>query len=357
MPYAGPSRRYDVPAASTFDRVMALGGRTNGYGGSPGAGASYGAGARGIDTDLIQMQAREEAEQARLAMAPGVTRGGSTATISDPTSPLNRSASRQFTSGGQSYSFDPTSAAETEGRSAATAQTEADKVRHQALLNTPGITPRQATRLVYGRGDILDSDPTEIRDALAAFTRQPTREGAARAVERGANPNQFPDRFTEVRRGRNGFELPQQPMRGDPEYFDTLRQEEAIRTQGTMDEIRLRSELAPPPRARIKEVQAPDGTIGTQNLDTGEIQWSDQKGKMGGGGGAMAFLQKHGLGDGSAPSAAAPARPSAGASALREEAFRLLQGQGIDDPTPEQMQEAMNRISTQRQSRRGRGGN
>lgn len=258
MPYSGPRRRYEVPdQQSVLDRVMALGGnRANTYGGSPVA-AGNGGRPVSIDTSYQDEQDRMDAGRARLAMTPGVVQGGSTATYEDPHSPLNQSDSTHFSQFGEDYSYDPTAAAAVQGRSEATAQNEADKVRYNALMTTAGITPRQAARLVYGRGDILDTDPTELRTALAQYERDPSRDTAASAITVGASPSQFPDRFQDVRRGPSGsgeMALPlQNRYDAAPLEMQQFGEQEAIRTRANMAEAQYRDTLRDDPSATLRK--------------------------------------------------------------------------------------------------------
>ncbi len=257
MPFAGPRRQYGVPGydASTFDRVLALTGGSR-YGGTPGGGAG-GGGPRAIDTSYQDEQDRAEAANARLAMTPGVVRGGTTDTYDDPTSIVPRSAAQHFTSGGDDYSYDPIAAATIQGQSQATAQVEADKLRYKALQNTAGITQRQAARLVYGRGDILDSDPTEIRTAIAKYTRDPSRELAAEAIQVGAPAGQFPERYQDVRMGPSGrgemsLSL-QNRYDAAPLEMQQFGEQEAIRTRANMAEAQYKDTLRDDPMATIRK--------------------------------------------------------------------------------------------------------
>lgn len=139
----------------------------------------------------------------------------------------------------RTWDFGP-NPAELEGQTAATAQLSADKTRYQGLQNIPGITPKMAARMVYGRSGVMDEpEPDQMRSAMAEYLRNPTRESAARAVQIGVDANKFPDRFLSVRRDPKGGELPLHPdplVRGTPEYEAAFDREEGIRAKYNMQE-------------------------------------------------------------------------------------------------------------------------
>lgn len=173
---------------------------------------------QGIERDQ-ERRAGEEAGRARLAMTPGVRQGGAGSRwgMSVADSPaLQPRSFRQF---GQDYSFDPVAAGEAEGAASGVAQNTEESTRMEALKRIPGLSPRQASRMVYGRTGVMDeADPSVMRTALSEYLRAPSREAAARAIEAGASANTFPDRYF----------LPEgeaEPRRGSPEYMAMRRAE------------------------------------------------------------------------------------------------------------------------------------
>lgn len=315
MAFRGPSRRYDVPA-SRFERAMDSERRVGG-GGMRAQGSGYGGAIRVLPDEGGDMYERSLR----------------------PTPP------------------DPIEAARTVGRAKAAAEGAASRQRFNDVLNTGLVNQRQATRLVYGEGDILDVDPLDVRTAQSRYMLDPTRERAASAVSVGADPRQFPDRFLPVRRNRAGEEQPLTPLRGMPEYLQMLRDEDRIRTEGNMEEIRLRSELRPDPRPRLSRFTDRDRNIKVMDLDTRQ---SYETGERAPATGENAILGKYGLGDDSDGSgAAAPndsnsrsRRSGSGMDDIRNEAYALLKSKGIDRPTPQEVEDAMVYVSVERNKRR-----
>ena len=169
-------------------------------------------------------------------------------------------------------------------------QNTAESTRLKALRGIPGISERMASRMVYGRSGVMDDeDPSVLRSALADYLKTPSREAAARAIEAGANLNQFPDRFLGVEQGPNG-ELPIKqptPARGTPEYYDMLREEGDIGTERLQREAPIRARASAdnraPQRRRTGRVTGPKGEIGLLDLDTGEVDWTGEMGARPGG--------------------------------------------------------------------------
>jgi hypothetical protein len=220
---------------------------------------------QGLDEDDANRRQVEQTKQT-LAMTPGVSSGRVPTMHSVADSPL-MSAGNSFTRDGTSYNFDPIEAGRSEGEAKEAGSVSADKVRYDALLKTPGISPRQAARLVYGKGDILNepdpNDPNDMHAALANYVRQPSREAAAHAIQVGANLNQFPDRFLAVQRNRDGSEMPerpQAPVEGTPEYDDFLRRSTRIREdesiRGMGERARIQAQYDPGARSRRDAQQA-----------------------------------------------------------------------------------------------------
>jgi hypothetical protein len=220
---------------------------------------------QGLDEDDANRRQVEQTKQT-LAMTPGVSSGRVPTMHSVADSPL-MSAGNSFTRDGTSYNFDPIEAGRSEGEAKEAGSVSADKVRYDALLKTPGISPRQAARLVYGKGDILNepdpNDPNDMHAALANYVRQPSREAAAHAIQVGANLNQFPDRFLAVQRNRDGSEMPerpQAPVEGTPEYDDFLRRSTRIREdesiRGMGERYRMQAAMDPDARSRREAQQA-----------------------------------------------------------------------------------------------------
>lgn len=298
-----------------------------------------------------ERRAGEEAGRARLAMTPGVRQGGAGSrwgrTVADSPALQPRSF-RQF---GQDYTFDPAAVGEAEGAARGVAQNTEEATRMEALKRIPGLTPRQASRLVYGRTGVMDEeDPSVLRTALSEYLRTPSREAAARAIEAGASANTFPDRFF----------LPEgeaEPRRGSPEYMAMrraeLEQQAEVETEalGRQAPIRARAsaEARPEPRARVSRVTGPNGEIGILNLDTQEVDWTGEMGAKPGSSGSM-------LDDllappkPAAPMAAPAAAPESTATSLVPDenerqaftmAYRALRARGVKDPTAAQVRAEM----------------
>lgn len=263
--YRGPSSR---SGASTFDRIMALNARRpeeDEFNDTP---VSAGR-ASGVSTDFMEMQDRQEAEKARLAMTPGVVRGGSTATRPQADSPLNVGASTRFTRFGDTYSYDPIAAGEQAGRVEAAGQSALQDQRFSDLRRVPGIDERQATRLVYDQGDVLSQpDPRDTRARVADYTRTPTRGRAADAIAAGANPGLFNDLRP------SGDQMPVAPVRGQPEYFDVFEKEEGIRSRYNMQE---REHMT---RAQLEAERRMDERADAVERRAAQSQVSGRRGEM-----------------------------------------------------------------------------
>lgn len=266
--FTGPSGDIGGTVRDRYQRILQLGqDYNNGYAtGRPSSGGG-GAVAR-IDTSLQEQDDAREGERARLLMTPGVSRGGSTAMRPSADSPLNVSSAHQFQRFGDTYTYDPSAAAEEAGSTEATKQNAADRTRYQALLKMPGLTPGQAARLVYGRGQPLDTEEKqhEMEGALADYVRNPSREGAAGAIEHGANPYVFNPGF-----GIAIGSAPRAPVRGSPEYLAAMKEEEAIRGERATREIELRDKLKEAGvKSRTYRYTGEDKRIHVIDLDTGK---------------------------------------------------------------------------------------
>lgn len=260
--FNGPGGDYSAPLRDRYSRVLQLAQDAEEGRVSPRAGGSS-----RIDTSLVEQGDRDDAERERLAMTPGVREGGSTATIAQSDSPLNVGASRSFERFGDTYSYDPTAAAEEVGSVEATKAAASDRTRYDALQKMPGFSPRQAARLVYGRGDVIDTD--ESRKALADYVREPSRDTAATAIERGASPYAVP--FTQ------GFDPTgaERARPGTQAYLDMelkkFREEESLRAERSQREIQLRDSLRDGnQRSRTYKYIGKDNKEHVVDLDTGK---------------------------------------------------------------------------------------
>jgi hypothetical protein len=301
-------------------------------------------------------RAGEEAGRARLAMTPGVREGGGGSrwgmTVAD--SPALRPRSfRQF---GRDYSFDPVAAGEQEGAARGVMQNTEESTRMDALKRIPGLSPRMASRMVYGRTGVMDEeDPSVLRTALSEYLRAPSREAAAKAIEAGANANTFPDRFFLP-------ESDQPPRRGTPEYMAMRRaelmQDAEIDTEFLREQapIRARATAAARPPVRSKGIikQLASGEFIRIDPETGDIEGLGAMGAKPGARGSM-------LDDLLAPPAVAPATPTAvpaaptvapestATSMVPDEAerqaftaaYRALRKRGVKDPTAAQVRAEM----------------
>jgi hypothetical protein len=366
---SGPSGNYGAITRDRYQRVleMAQDSEDGYYTGRP---RQASGGVARIDTSLLDREDDRDAERARLVMTPGVRRGGSTATRPQADSPLNVGSSRRFERFGDTYSFDPTEAAAERGTEAATAEGSAQKTRYENLSRMPGFTPRQAAKVVYGRGDAFDEN--DAAAALAQYVRQPSREAAATAIERGAN--QFSSLFNEGFGPEGGRARP-----GTQQYVDMqlekFKQEQAIRAEQDERMIRLRAEVRPAAKARTYRYVGEDKKVHVINLDTGEeISESPSNVRSTGRGGPPAGMFDE------PPAGGAPARPTTPeegaaqfispdakartrikartdqlegtAEGLVDAAIAKLEEQGVDDPTEAQVQEMANRIALARQQMR-----
>lgn len=247
MPFRGPSRAYGLGPGGDYELERQA--KNDEFAHALEL-ASQG---QSVSRDWGNAVARNEANQtamdagrARLAMTPGVSRGGSTATHSVADSPLMQGSSSEFSQFGENYSYDPIVAAEQEGRSSGTATATAEQTRYDALQKIPGVKPRDAAKIVYGLTQPDPNDP--MHTALATYLRTPTRETAAAAVQLGASLNQFPDRFGRIKQDAMGGELPERPVApvfGSSEYFDAIQKEEDIRVAGEERKIKLRAAESP----------------------------------------------------------------------------------------------------------------
>jgi hypothetical protein len=244
MAYRGPSRTYGLGPAGDFQleqdvQQQEFERRVKGEEMGAAAGREFAASIERMDA---QRRSSDET-RARLTMTPGVTRGGSTSTRSVADSPLMRGSASRFDVGGETYSYDPITAGETEGAAGAAKTGVEEKTRYEALQRIPGVRPRDAAKMVYGHAFYEDQDTSELHTALAAYTRDRTQENMARAVQAGANLNEFgAPRFD--RSGR-AIEQPLAPVRGTPEDLAAFQAEEDIRVGGAEREIKARAEAAP----------------------------------------------------------------------------------------------------------------
>lgn len=135
-----------------------------------------------------------------------------------------------------------------------------DDARFERLLQIPSMTREQASRLAYGGKTPPDKDDsTELRQRLAAYMQQPSREAAVAAVRAGANLNIFPDKFA----GERGY----QPEAGTPEAYAAMEQElqwkaEMNRRYGTPPK---------PTERRTERVVGKDGFYYLIDSQTGQV--------------------------------------------------------------------------------------
>ena len=219
MAFSGPNKNYGLGPAGDFDleqkfyddqfaRAM----QVSQFGASQSR--EFAASLERVDAE----RRSSDTEKARLAMTPGVTRGGSTSTRSVADSPLMQGATQRFDIGGQTYSYDPIAAGEQEGAAAGAKTTSADAARYQALQKIPGIRPRDAAKMVYGRTLYDDQDASEMNQAVSRYAGDKTQENYQRALQTGARANEFQGmpRF-DPKTGR-AVEQPMAPVPGTPEY-------------------------------------------------------------------------------------------------------------------------------------------
>lgn len=366
MAFTGPSGNVGSGVRDRYQRILQLA-----QDAEEGRALPRSGGSSRVDTSLMDRDDERDRTRQQLAMTPGVRRGGSTATRAQSDSPLNVGSGQRFERFGDTYSYDSTAAAEEIGSTEATKEAAAERTRYEALQKMPGFSPRQAARLVFGRGDVIDTD--ESRQALAAYVRQPSRESAATAIESGASPYSVP--FT------SGFDPSGERARpGTQAYVDMqlekFREESSVREERAKREAELRASLRPEARDRMTEVTGPNGEIGRYNLDDNKVDWSGARGPKPGGtraaGPGAAFMQPSGA-TGPATPPADPAAsfmtppddraarvakrtadmvPGMDFDSIREAAFTKLVQDGVEEPTPQQLRDMMNRISLARQQMR-----
>lgn len=286
--FQGPGRAFGVPEVHGFEQELEI--EKNRFDQALARQSSANQAASGFGASVARADAQEREDQAgqqALAMTPGVSRGGSTATTSTPGSPLNTGSSSSFQRYGNMYSYDANAAATQKGMDAGTAATTAQDVHYQALQKIPGISQKQASKLVYGRDRILDEGEDDaVRQANAAYTRNPSRETAADAVALGAKMNEFPDRFLKMNTDGSGYDQPLKPptpARGSEDYYRMLDRERGIQSRYRQEETDARltqaADLKPDQRDRYRTVYGPKGEIGRQDLETNDVEWSGAMGR------------------------------------------------------------------------------
>jgi hypothetical protein len=374
MPFRGPSRGVDTSTLlapynmqrdqeqTLFDRSMAQADL-----------AQRASRSMGDSWNRIQDRNDQQEEgRARMAMTPGVRAGGGASRWGTGVADSPFLQPRTFDRYGQSYSYDPAMAAGEAGAATGVQQNTEESTRMGALKGIPGITPRMAARMVYGRTGVMDDeDPSVLRSALAEYVRTPSRDAASRAIEAGANLNQFPDRFLGVERGPTG-ELPirpEAPVRGTPPYYDMLRQEGNIDTEQLQREAPIRAEATAeyrqPQRKRTAKVTGPQGEIGLIDLDTGQVDWTGEMGAKPGGTSILDSMLSQPGGAPAGPAGvspdataaprgrpapvvapAGPAAPGAAPAGDAERqaftvAYRSLRARGVKSPTSQQVRAEM----------------
>ena len=266
MPFSGPGGDYSAPLRSRYDRVMQLMQDDAARRALPRSG-----GGGRIDTSLLERDDERDRVRQQLAMTPGVRSGGSTATRPQSDSPLNVGSSNSFERFGETYSYDSQAAAEDVGSTEATKEAAAQRTRYAALQKMPGLSPREASRLVYGRGDQIDTD--ESRRVLAEFVRQPSRDTAASAVASGVSP------LSLVYTSGANFESaigarPLAPVPGTAEYRAMKADELAQRAEQEQRMIELRAKLTaenrPAVKSRTYRYVGDDKKVHVVDLDTGK---------------------------------------------------------------------------------------
>lgn len=251
MPFRGPSRGIDTSVLLTpynlqreqeqtaFDRAM-----------QQAEMAQRASRSMGGSWNRIQDDNRaNEAGQARLAMTPGVREGGAASRWGMSVADSPALQPRSFNQYGKSYSYDPAMDATAQGEGEAVKQSTAEQTRVAALARVPGISSSMASRMVYGRSGVLDPEgnASEMRQRIAEYIQNPSREAAARAIQAGANLNQFPDRFARVQQDPQGGELPirpEAPIEGTPEWYDMKRKLGTIETDQYQREADIRARAA-----------------------------------------------------------------------------------------------------------------
>lgn len=248
MPFSGPNQNFSIQALpeymdytlrrqqqeTTFDQAMRQAQMAES------AGRSLG---QSIAEDNRHQEAVDTG-RADFEMIPGVRGAASVRPYGITDSP--ELAPRQVTRFGKSFTYDPGLAAAQRGAATGEAQNAEDRTRLAGLQRIPGITPRMASRMVMGRTGVLDEgDPSELRDALSEYLRQPSRDAAARAVAAGANLNQFPDRFEAIRHDPStGMEMsarPQAPVPGTAEWYTMRDRDRQNEEEWSVREIQARA--------------------------------------------------------------------------------------------------------------------
>ena len=224
MPFRGPSRLYQPPGpsealAQALDAEEASRARRES------------ASSPGVRTDYAEFQARMadqmEGGKAELAMTPGVRRG-----VADSAG-LNT-----FQRYGDSYTYDPQGAANQAGAVAGARETAQNKAKYDSLVAIPGISQKNAARIVYGRSGIMDADEEDsYKAAMSDYMRvagsgdpAAARAAASKVLEHGGSLDMFRDRFM-------GEEKP-----------------------------------------TFQKTTGPHGEIGRMNMLTGEVEWSGEVG-------------------------------------------------------------------------------
>lgn len=254
MPWNGPSRDYSRGPAQDFQ--LEQGARDDSLAQAMKQAELAQSGGRDLRAQLERLDATQtssEAGRARLAMTPGVSRGGAVNMRSTANSPVMTNSAQSFSQFGQDYSYDPIVAGETEGTARAAGEVAGDRTRYDALQRIPGVSQRDARRIVYGRSGVLDepdaSDPNDMHTALAAYLQDPSIERAAHAVQVGASPGQFPSSVMFKHDNRTLTRPADAPVQGTPEYYDMLQKDEDIRTRGAEQRYRAnadyRTSMAP----------------------------------------------------------------------------------------------------------------
>lgn len=231
MPFRGPSQRYGLGPGGDFQleqdyyntqfehglQLAQLGEERS----------------RDLAASIERVDAQKRSSDAtreRLAMTPGVSRGGSTSTRSVADSPLMQGSSQRFDAGGETYSYDPMAAAEEEGTASGVREGAADTQRVANLQRIPGVRAEDAQKMVYGHA--MFDDSSELHAALGRYAADRTQANMAAAVAAGASLNEFANVEFDPRTGR-AMNRAEPPVEGTQGYLDAKQAEEDIRVRGS----------------------------------------------------------------------------------------------------------------------------
>lgn len=200
MSFRGPSRSYDYPTTATDYLTSAIDRMARGR---------TGGGVGRVDTDALRMDRAEQSERERLSVADRLAR--EQMRMEQDAAVRSRNA-------------------ESLGRMDA-----------QAEANRAQMLAAEAEKAG-------DGDPAKmLRQRLAEYVRQPSRQAAAEAVRAGANLNLFPDRYA----GEPGYAAPE----GTPEYYQNVENQLQFET-------RMKEKYGGPPAPRQVNLQTRIGSNG-----------------------------------------------------------------------------------------------